>query len=465
MKANRQAAVIFFLTFLFALLYGLLSVQRHLRFDSFAYDLGIYDQAIWQYSRLEIPFNTIKEKLILADHFTPSLALLAPLFWLWDDVKMLLIFQAFWLAASGWPVFLLARAKRISFWLSVVVVGIYLAFFGFQHALNFDFHEVVIAAGLAPWLIYFWQKRAWKRFLLAAVLFAGLKENLALMLVCLGMISFWRGQKKIGLLLASGALFYFLATVKLLIPLLSPNGYEYLPQLPANLPQAVTALFWPKVKLETWFYALGWFSFLPLLAPVTLLPIVVDLAQHFLAGEKYAGTWGLFMHYRASLGPFLAWGAIEGLARLPQKIKPVFLLPLPLLLPLFFQYALHLPLNRLAKSYFWQNEVYMEDNQKIIAAVPATASVVAQNSLVPHLSHRQEIYLLWPRQIDGRWRLFWAGEPEYLVVDLHAGQAITHLLAPSEVELKQAVENEEREGVLVLTKAMGESRLYKIIKK
>lgn len=447
---------------IFSLLYSLLSIRRHLHFDSFAYDLGIFDQTIWKYSQFKIPFNTIKGKFIFGDHFSPSLVLLAPLFWLWDDVRALLVFQAIWLASSSYPIFLLAKSKRLPTLTCLAVSGLYLTFFGFQHALNFDFHEIVLAAGLACWLIYFWDKKDWLKFSLLAILFVGLKENLALIIFALGLVSLWRKQKKEGILMGFFSLLYFFLVVKFVIPLFSPIGYEYQPTLPENLLSLVQGMFWPEVKLETWFYSLAWFSFLPLFAPQTLIPVIIDLAQHFLAGEKYAGTWGLFMHYRASLGPFLAWGAIEGLAFLKRKAS---LLPLTFLIVLpaiFFQYYLHLPLNQLSKQYFWQEEDYMRNNNKLFSFIKKEDSVVAQNNLVPHLSHREEIYLLWPRKNEDQWWLFWAGKPKYLIVDLHSNQAITHLLINSEVELKEAVENMEEEGILNLVESVGESRLYRI---
>jgi len=77
-----------------SILYSLLSILRHVHFQSGAFDLGIFDQAVYQYSHFLFPYNTIKERFILGDHLNLTLPLLAPLFWIWEDVKILLIFQA-----------------------------------------------------------------------------------------------------------------------------------------------------------------------------------------------------------------------------------------------------------------------------------------------------------------------------------------------------------------------------------
>jgi uncharacterized membrane protein len=87
--------------------YGLF---RHWHFDSSAYDLGIFDQTIWHVSRFETPSSTVRGfGNMLGDHFSPILALLAPLFWIAPGPEALIVSQAFLLAVSIVPVLLYAR--------------------------------------------------------------------------------------------------------------------------------------------------------------------------------------------------------------------------------------------------------------------------------------------------------------------------------------------------------------------
>ena len=92
-----------------SVLYSTLSIVRHNHFQSGGFDLGLYDQTVWQYSRFLWPYNTIKDRFILGDHLTLTLPLLSPLFWLWDDVRILLVFQAVAIASSSVAIFLLAK--------------------------------------------------------------------------------------------------------------------------------------------------------------------------------------------------------------------------------------------------------------------------------------------------------------------------------------------------------------------
>ncbi|EKD56311.1 MAG: hypothetical protein ACD_58C00234G0001 [uncultured bacterium] len=53
----------------------------------------------------------------------------------------------------------------------------------------------------------------------------------------------------------------------------------------------------------------------------------------------------------------------------------------------------------------------MDNTRLVLAQVPKNTSVASQNNLLPHLSHRKEVYLL-PN----------VNNAEYVIVDLHPGQ-------------------------------------------
>ena len=60
------------------------------------YEYGIFDQAIRDYAHFRAPIVPLKGPgyNLLGDHFHPLIAVLAPLYWIWDDARMLLIAQA-----------------------------------------------------------------------------------------------------------------------------------------------------------------------------------------------------------------------------------------------------------------------------------------------------------------------------------------------------------------------------------
>ena len=74
----------------------------YVRFRESSYDLVIFDQAIRSYSHFHLGISIIKgvhngfgpHFSVLGDHFSPILATLAPLYWIYDGPQTLLIAQA-----------------------------------------------------------------------------------------------------------------------------------------------------------------------------------------------------------------------------------------------------------------------------------------------------------------------------------------------------------------------------------
>lgn len=70
---------------LFSLWYAAISFVNHHLLRTFAYDLGIKNQAIWDYAHFRWNYNSIMAELngeinVLANHFEPVIALFSPLY-------------------------------------------------------------------------------------------------------------------------------------------------------------------------------------------------------------------------------------------------------------------------------------------------------------------------------------------------------------------------------------------------
>src|SRR5215831_628639 len=114
-KSFRQRKFLWALVFLTAVAYSLLSILRHEHFISCGWDLGIFDQAVWQYSRFHAPHCSIRSNLLtenlLGDHFSPILAALAPLYWFTNRVEALLVVQSCLFAIAIVPIFLFTEKR------------------------------------------------------------------------------------------------------------------------------------------------------------------------------------------------------------------------------------------------------------------------------------------------------------------------------------------------------------------
>ena len=458
-----------------ALLYSTLALLRHAHFQSGGFDLGLYDQTVWKYSRFLSPYNTIKDRFILGDHLNLTLPLIAPLYWLWSDVRLLLIFQAFWLSFSSLAIYQLCRLRKFSPFTAFNLSFLYSLFYGIQFAVFFDFHAVTIGVGLIAWLVFFLESRRQKLFCLTLVLLLLTQENMGLALSSLGLIYFFRKDyRRLAIGFIFGGLVWSLLAAKV-IAFFSPEvGFQYWPTISHDPIKIIMEFFNAPEKRLVWLYSFSWFSFLPLLSPGAVLAVAFELAQYFVTGPDFARMWSPLMHHRAILAPFLLLGTLDAL-RLLEKMKKKWFRPqivslLMVLVALGLQYFLHFPLNKLSKPIYWQTEPWMADNQALFQVIPPDASLAAQQSLIPHLSQRREIYLAWPREHDFEesvcgqkscWWLDFGGQPEYLVVDLHPFQWLTQLLETNE-NFEKAVLNMEKSGRITLEKKINQAKLYRI---
>src|SRR6267378_2528678 len=113
-----------------AVTYAAVGIYRHDHFASNAFDLGVQDQTVWGYSQLQMIPNTVEMiPNLLGDHFHPILMAVAPLYWIWDDARVLLVVQAVLLAAAGLPIFWWARL-RLGLLSAIAFEAAYLVFWG-----------------------------------------------------------------------------------------------------------------------------------------------------------------------------------------------------------------------------------------------------------------------------------------------------------------------------------------------
>jgi len=438
-----------------------------MHFQSGGFDLGIYDQTVWQYAHFLFPYNTIKERFILGDHLTLTLPLLAPLFWIWEDVKILLIFQSVFITLSSIAIYKISRIRKFSPFVSLCVSFIYSIFWGIQFAVYFDFHPIVIGVGLLAWMLYFFEAQKWKLFWIVLVLTLLTQENMGIGLACIGIIYFFKKEhRKTAIYFILGGLLVGFLSVKI-VSLLSPTGYQYWPTFDLNPFHLISKFFDSSDKRLVWLYSFSWFSFLPLISPATILSVSLDLSQYFLPQKQFGHMVTPFLHERAILAPIIILGIFDVLAFLKKCKINIFIITLLLIIStLFQQYIFHFPLNKLSKPNYWKSYKWMKDNERLFTKIPKGVSVATTQNLIPHLSHRKEIYLLYPRIRDKKnckncWWLDFAGKPTYMVIDLHPNQWITQLLESNE-NFRSAVENMEKAKKITKIQSINNAFLYKI---
>ena len=91
-----------------------LASVRHALLHSGAYDLGIFDQAVFLISRWQRPLSSFVGMHILGDHGAWILYVLAPLYWIKADVHWLFALQAGALVMGAWAVHQLANSSGVA---------------------------------------------------------------------------------------------------------------------------------------------------------------------------------------------------------------------------------------------------------------------------------------------------------------------------------------------------------------
>src|SRR5436309_771771 len=90
---RRHILAVGFLTVVTAVFYGVYLATRFKSLNYGLLDLGIYDQAVREYAHFHAPHSPVVALpqadspglSQLSDHFTPILAVLAPLYWIHDS--------------------------------------------------------------------------------------------------------------------------------------------------------------------------------------------------------------------------------------------------------------------------------------------------------------------------------------------------------------------------------------------
>jgi uncharacterized membrane protein len=386
----------------FAAAYAGVGLFRHWRFGSGAYDLGIFDQLLWHLSRFEGPASSVRGlSNLFGDHFDPILLLMVPVYWVAPAPETLILVQSLLLASSIEPVWRCAR-DRLTPGPALAIAVAYGSFWGLQRAAYFDFHDYAFAPLLIATLILAIDRGWWKTVWMSAVAIVFVKEDLIPIIAAAGILVAATRHRSHGLALFAFGVASFVLVVGVVIPALSDSGtYEYAGVYSATLrePWSVALqVVTPPRKLQTVLFWLLPFAFLPLLSPVILLSVPLVLSRLL---SDTPSHWSYGFHYSAPLAPILAMSAADGLARVArwrafsQQPRALTTLASACVVLATFTPG-HQPIFELLKPAHYAKTDVHRSGEQALRLVPANASVVAQSPLVPHLTHRQHVYVLGP---------------------------------------------------------------------
>jgi len=415
-----------------ALLYAAAGVLRHVTYRSTGFDLGIFDQAVWQLGRLEAPASSLKGlPSLFGDHFSPVLVALAPLGACDCGPAPLIVAQALLVAASVVPVVLFARPRLGSG--GALLLGVaYGLFCGIQSAVVFDVHEVAFAPLLIACAALLADRGQWRRALLCVLALLLVKESLAFLVLAFGAwFGLQRRPREALVCVVAGAVWYASVT-RHVIPHFADGkpftywSYDQVGSSPVEAlrnavlhPLQTAKLFvTPAEKARTLAILFGALGFLPLLS-IDIVLAVPLLAERMLSSNpKY---WTLQDHYSLTIAPVLAIGAARALpvvvgvigarwqASRGWRLKP---LACAAAAAAGVVSCAAFALGDLARPGAYEVPAARSGAAAALALIPPSASVAATNHLVPHLSQRETVVLFGPRLPRVQYVVAQTGDPD-----------------------------------------------------
>jgi len=165
-----------------------LAALRHALLQSNSFDLGLFDQWVWLISRGLAPVSSQSADLhLLTDHGAWLVYGLAPLYALLPSLQWLLALQAFSLAFTAVPLWILARDAGLPQGLRWTVCGLWWLQPVVFNTNLFDFHPEVLAMPLLAILVIAARRQRIWTWAGLILLILGCRDGLALVTVGLGL--------------------------------------------------------------------------------------------------------------------------------------------------------------------------------------------------------------------------------------------------------------------------------------
>jgi uncharacterized membrane protein len=388
--------------------YLLLSLTRWWRAETPSWDLAIFEQAIRGYANLGAPIVDIKGPGYhqLGDHFSPLLALVAPVYRLFPGPVTLLVVQCALVAVSVVPLTLVAR-RILGAWAGLGVGVAYAFSWGIQSAVDVQFHEYALAAPILAFGLAAALEARWRTACVWILLLLGVKEDLGLSVAAFGVVLWLWGVRRAGTAMVAAGALGMAFVLFVAVPFFNPHGrYDYWGKLGdddaaagsgsllASVGDALVGIVQPAdVKLQTIVMLLVVTAFVAVRSPLVLM-LVPTLLWRFAGSNHY--YWGTTWHYSIILMPVVFAALIDGLrllrdserdwARSAARAVPAVVVVVAAALTT--QY----PLGDLARPETYVVGARAAAVERALAVIPPGASVATDTGLIVQLAQDRTVY-------------------------------------------------------------------------
>lgn len=371
------------------------SIRRYTLFRAGAFDLGIFDQALWLISRGRFQaFSTVRGLPIMQDHWSPILFPLALLYRVWPDARCALIFQSFWLGLGAWPLFCWTRhaagSPRVAIWVAVA----YLVYPPLLYTNLWDFHPSAFAATPLLFAMAALQRDRDGRFLAWVGIAVLCKESVPLTVLVLGASLLARGQH-----VRTGLACVGMAVLGLLLVHASNPATPYVflyRRFGRTLPGAALGFVAAPGKAFHQITGNGSGSFLlnllypclylPLFSPIVLAPTVPEILLDLMSSRSSMRS--IRYQYTSTIAPFFWLAAAATASRIHRdsgwNVAPALVLAC----------SLGIVVSGASLQFLQPGAPQLDPGEvrQAAALIPSTASLSTSPELLAHFSHRRRVY-------------------------------------------------------------------------
>ncbi|MCU0303449.1 MAG: DUF2079 domain-containing protein [Thermoanaerobaculales bacterium] len=392
------------------------TIANHRSLGTAAFDLGIHENLLWNTVHGEVFYSSLMGGHYLGVHTSIIVLLIAPIYALLPATETLLVLQTIALGAAAWPLFLLARRILGSEPQALLVALIWLTHPAVGGANFYDYHPVAFAPVILLTALVFWAEGRWRPFAVAIALLLTVKEEMAIVVVLLGLATLVGGRRRAGLaLVAVGALAYVVLQ-HLVIPHFAGGAHSYAWYYEEMIPAGegprgllTTVLINPIHALRLAATPDRLLFLFQLFAPLAFLTFATGrgwlLTSYGLAATLLASRPPLHQigfQYALTLLALGFAGALLALERLaPGARRRALTAAAMLAVVTCFHYGMIWPRHHFTGGFHTVDFGYdaaerarYDELCGLVEKIPAGARVVASEDLVPHVARRREVETL-----------------------------------------------------------------------
>ncbi|MGB9778351.1 MAG: DUF2079 domain-containing protein [Candidatus Bathyarchaeales archaeon] len=452
-KADRLVLVF---VGVYTTVFSCFTAYMHYAFKTYAWDLGIFTQALWTTVNLGKPFYYTIEPAVnpscnfLGAHFSPILFLVVPLYAIFQSPITLLVLQSLILGLSAIPIYWIARDKLNSkLWGLTFAVAFLLH--PAVHGINcFDFHVEAFIPIFFLLAFYYFEKDRWLLGSIFSILVLSTIEFAPILTTFLGIYMLFKTFSKVHrkeesirksrvilpvFLICLSTLWFFLAfaTMHNINPLKAaglPGNWD---NWGTSIPEVIRNVVKDPIKtlgvivnpIEKAYYVFLIFApvvFLSLLAPLELSLSIPWIFAALIS--EYPPYYEPYFQYFGFIAAQVFISAIYGAKNLLHKINvrqngsaeiERRLMVLIIILSLISAIAVSpigLPALTTKKV---EITAHTEALHETLNLIPLNASVATENDILPHLAQRENIFILgWPMKM----------EVDFIIVDLKSSHIL-----------------------------------------